>query len=169
MTQESNQGLLHCRWILYQLNYQRSPDIRVLNTPAIPYLVFRNSSDTISVSALLGPVASVSRKLILAVVLCICLFLQILMLVVCPVTLLLRWIFKKVIVSLPSFFLFVRMGAIAAKLFNCESLNWKSTLFFQFFSPLSFLKKIISLSSIAAVLESFQPSSLCIVSFQLSS
>ena len=131
MTQESNQGLLHCRWILYQLNYQRSPDIRVLNTPAIPYLVFRNSSDTISVSALLGPVASVSRKLILAVVLCICLFLQILMLVVCPVTLLLRWIFKKVIVSLPSFFLFVRMGAIAAKLFNCESLNWKSTLFFQ--------------------------------------
>ena len=25
-TQESNQGLLHCRQILYQLNYQRSPD-----------------------------------------------------------------------------------------------------------------------------------------------
>ena len=24
LTQESNQGLLHCRWILYQLNYQRS-------------------------------------------------------------------------------------------------------------------------------------------------
>ena len=24
-TQESNQGLLHCRWILYQLNYQGSP------------------------------------------------------------------------------------------------------------------------------------------------
>ena len=24
-TQESNQGLLHCRQILYQLNYQRSP------------------------------------------------------------------------------------------------------------------------------------------------
>ena len=23
--QESNQGLLHCRWILYQLSYQRSP------------------------------------------------------------------------------------------------------------------------------------------------
>ena len=23
-TQESNQGLLHCRWILYQLRYQRS-------------------------------------------------------------------------------------------------------------------------------------------------
>ena len=25
-TQESNQGLLHCRWILYQLNYQGNPD-----------------------------------------------------------------------------------------------------------------------------------------------
>ena len=24
-TQESNQGLLHCRWILYQLSYQGSP------------------------------------------------------------------------------------------------------------------------------------------------
>ena len=24
-TQESNQGLLHCRWILYQLSYQASP------------------------------------------------------------------------------------------------------------------------------------------------
>ena len=28
-TQESNQGLLHCRWILYQLSYQGSPsDLR---------------------------------------------------------------------------------------------------------------------------------------------
>ena len=26
-TQESNWGLLHCRWILYQLSYQGSPDI----------------------------------------------------------------------------------------------------------------------------------------------
>ena len=25
MTQESNQGLQHCRWILYQLSYQGSP------------------------------------------------------------------------------------------------------------------------------------------------
>ena len=25
-TQESNQGLLHCRWILYQLSYQGSQD-----------------------------------------------------------------------------------------------------------------------------------------------
>ena len=24
-TQESNRGLLHSRWILYQLSYQRSP------------------------------------------------------------------------------------------------------------------------------------------------
>ena len=27
LTQESNQGLLHCRWILYQLSYQGSPSI----------------------------------------------------------------------------------------------------------------------------------------------
>ena len=26
-TQESNQGLLHCRWILYQVNFQGSPNI----------------------------------------------------------------------------------------------------------------------------------------------
>ena len=26
-TQESNQGLLHCRWILYQLSYQGSPSM----------------------------------------------------------------------------------------------------------------------------------------------
>ena len=25
LTQELNQGLLHCRWILYHLSYQRSP------------------------------------------------------------------------------------------------------------------------------------------------
>ena len=25
LTQESNRGLLHCRWILYQLSYQGSP------------------------------------------------------------------------------------------------------------------------------------------------
>ena len=29
-TQESNRGLLHCRWILYQLSYQRSPCSRIL-------------------------------------------------------------------------------------------------------------------------------------------
>ena len=27
LTQQSNQGLLHCRWILYQLSYQGSPGI----------------------------------------------------------------------------------------------------------------------------------------------
>ena len=25
LNEESNQGLLHCRWILYQLSYQGSP------------------------------------------------------------------------------------------------------------------------------------------------
>ena len=28
-TQESNQGLLHCRWILYQLSYQESPVVLI--------------------------------------------------------------------------------------------------------------------------------------------
>ena len=28
-TQELNQGLLHYRWILYQLSYQESPNVRV--------------------------------------------------------------------------------------------------------------------------------------------
>ena len=27
LTWESNQGLLHCRWILYQLSYQGSPEV----------------------------------------------------------------------------------------------------------------------------------------------
>ena len=31
-TQESNQGLLHCRWILYQLSCQRSPRIKIQHT-----------------------------------------------------------------------------------------------------------------------------------------
>ena len=30
LTQELNQGLLHCRWILYQLSYQGSPFICLL-------------------------------------------------------------------------------------------------------------------------------------------
>ena len=29
LTQESNWGFLHCRWILYQLSYQGSPDCTV--------------------------------------------------------------------------------------------------------------------------------------------
>ena len=39
-TQESNQGLLHCRWILYQLSHTGSP--RILEWVAIPF--FRGSS-----------------------------------------------------------------------------------------------------------------------------
>ena len=35
-TQESNQGLLHCRWILYQLSYQGSPTA----TETAPYIFF---------------------------------------------------------------------------------------------------------------------------------
>ena len=35
LTQESNQGLLHCRGILYQLSYQVSPNISILQ-----YIVF---------------------------------------------------------------------------------------------------------------------------------
>ena len=30
-TQESNQSLLHCRWILYQLSYQGSPEDPLLS------------------------------------------------------------------------------------------------------------------------------------------
>ena len=31
-TQESNRGLLHCRWMLYQLSYQGSPILIILGT-----------------------------------------------------------------------------------------------------------------------------------------
>ena len=31
LTQESNPGLLHCRWILYQLSYQGSPNSTIIN------------------------------------------------------------------------------------------------------------------------------------------
>ena len=34
LTQVSNPGLLHCRWILYQLSQQESP--RILELPLIP-------------------------------------------------------------------------------------------------------------------------------------
>ena len=30
LTQESNQGLLHCRWILYQLSYQGSLGLGII-------------------------------------------------------------------------------------------------------------------------------------------
>ena len=35
-TQESSQGLLHCRWILYQLSHKGSP--RILEWVAYPFL-----------------------------------------------------------------------------------------------------------------------------------
>ena len=35
LTQGSNQGLLHCRWILYQLSHQGSP--RILEWVAYPF------------------------------------------------------------------------------------------------------------------------------------
>ena len=34
LTQESNRGLLHCRWILYQLNYQES---RIYSNSSSPF------------------------------------------------------------------------------------------------------------------------------------
>ena len=37
--QESNQSLLHCRWILYQLSYQGSPGCSVVSDP-IDYTVY---------------------------------------------------------------------------------------------------------------------------------
>ena len=39
-TQESNQGLLHCRWILYQLSYEGSPSGRKAETPQSPQLTW---------------------------------------------------------------------------------------------------------------------------------
>ena len=38
--QESNQGLLHCRWILYELSYQRSPiSCSVMSNSVTPWTV----------------------------------------------------------------------------------------------------------------------------------
>ena len=39
LTQESNQGLLHCRWIFYQLKYQGSPDTLL---PLFKYRLFKS-------------------------------------------------------------------------------------------------------------------------------
>ena len=41
LTQESNQGLLHCRWILYQLSYQGSP--YELGFNSLPYKALAKS------------------------------------------------------------------------------------------------------------------------------
>ena len=42
LTQESNWGLLHCRWILYQLNYPRSP------RPTIGLSIMKVKSESVS-------------------------------------------------------------------------------------------------------------------------
>ena len=39
LTQELNQGLLHCRWILYQLSYQGSPGFRKKSIIFLPNLI----------------------------------------------------------------------------------------------------------------------------------
>ena len=44
LTQESNWGLLHCRWILYQLNYQgSSTDLGSLTTVALKPRLYLNN------------------------------------------------------------------------------------------------------------------------------
>jgi len=47
LTQELNQGLLHCRWILCQLSYEgsplpafHSPDLRIFFSPILPVTTF---------------------------------------------------------------------------------------------------------------------------------
>ena len=39
-TQESNQGLPHCRWILYQLSYQGSPSLLYVSMYSVDWLCF---------------------------------------------------------------------------------------------------------------------------------
>ena len=39
-TQESNWGLLHCRWILYQLSYQGSPSCSVVSDSLQPHALY---------------------------------------------------------------------------------------------------------------------------------
>ena len=39
-TQESNQGLPHCRWILYQLSYQGSPPLLYVSMYLEDWLCF---------------------------------------------------------------------------------------------------------------------------------
>ena len=47
--QELNQGLLHCRWILYQLSYQGSPKNREGNEwqPTLEYSCLENPMDRV--------------------------------------------------------------------------------------------------------------------------
>ena len=52
-TQGSNQGLLHCRWILYQLSHKRSP--RILEWVAYPFSSgFSQPRDQTGVSCIAG-------------------------------------------------------------------------------------------------------------------
>ena len=43
LTQESHQGLLHCRWILYQLSYQGSPSKVYFSTPLPAFILLPSS------------------------------------------------------------------------------------------------------------------------------
>ena len=43
LTQESNQGFLHCRWILYQLSYQGNPLMTSSNLNFLPKTVSLNT------------------------------------------------------------------------------------------------------------------------------
>ena len=55
LTQELNQGLLHCRWILYQLSYQGTlvgDLLKVFNKYLFPYLLSGRSNLTLVPSAL---------------------------------------------------------------------------------------------------------------------
>ena len=48
LTQESNWGLLHCRWILYQLSYQGSPSCFLVNSITEDNLFLLDLNDLIS-------------------------------------------------------------------------------------------------------------------------
>ena len=54
LTQESNQGLLHCRWILYQLSYEGSPEEQEIKLPtSVGLSVNQESCRKTLISALL--------------------------------------------------------------------------------------------------------------------
>ena len=62
LTQESNQGLLNCRWILYQWGYHKSDQINILlNSSEASYLIPCTSYWKTS-KFLLKPVASKKKK-----------------------------------------------------------------------------------------------------------
>ena len=49
-SQESNRGLLHCRLILYQLNYQGSPSLNHVQLFATPWTVAHQASLSFTIS-----------------------------------------------------------------------------------------------------------------------